>query len=303
MAIQPLPSTSQSAASTANTSASTAVVENVAQQAAKVTQAVSDEKKMAPTSATLDPNRISIITADTQQVQEAVNQAPEVVKQVNQELQAKNDNALQVLWSLGIQIAIKNAMMEEITTAFQEDSNSIDTNTLRIHLELVSHFKPLLADDIRKFLKKPEIAAWVPKITSLQAMGANICVIPKEIQLFSNLKHLHLGSNQISSISADDFKGLAQLELLNLSGNQLSSIPSDLLTHLPNLLLLNMCNNQITELPEDFLSSSGATLHAVDLSHNPLQKPSSLGPFQETVSFGSLNFINMQSPIAQTIDE
>ena len=78
---------------------------------------------------------------------------------------------------------------------------------------------------------------------------------------------LDLSGLGVTSLKADDLKGLSGLETLDLSGNELSSLPEGLFADLTNLRVLLLHDNMLSSLPEAALT--GLTeLETLWLNHN-----------------------------------
>ncbi|XP_043916382.1 extracellular matrix protein 2-like [Protopterus annectens] len=85
--------------------------------------------------------------------------------------------------------------------------------------------------------------------TAIACGNAKLTQIPTLYD--SGLKTLYLAENDISSISAEAFSGLPNLEWLDLSKNKLndSSLPSYVFQNLTNLKRLNLDGNRFTAVP------------------------------------------------------
>ena len=78
---------------------------------------------------------------------------------------------------------------------------------------------------------------------------------------------LDLSGLGLTSLKADDLKGLSGLETLDLSGNELSSLPEGLFADLTNLRVLLLHDNMLSSLPEGALT--GLTeLETLWVNHN-----------------------------------
>ncbi|KAG7492730.1 hypothetical protein MATL_G00017960 [Megalops atlanticus] len=67
--------------------------------------------------------------------------------------------------------------------------------------------------------------------------------------------------NSLSSLNADSFRGLYNLEELRLDGNALTSFPWESLSDMPSLRLLDLHNNQIASVPAE------ATIYIKNLTY------------------------------------
>lgn len=83
--------------------------------------------------------------------------------------------------------------------------------------------------------------------------------IPAEISLLTNLEHLDLSSNSLSSEGLPvHFFSLFHLKSLNISQNSLSSLQH--FHRFSNLERLNVSHNSITEIPQDFAGLQKLTI-------------------------------------------
>ncbi|XP_040013613.1 vasorin b [Xiphias gladius] len=73
--------------------------------------------------------------------------------------------------------------------------------------------------------------------------------IPKGVPPFT--KSLYLFANGIEGLAAEDFDGMANLEMLDLSQNQLTELPDRVFEPLTSLRNLDLSSNQITHISEE----------------------------------------------------
>ena len=83
------------------------------------------------------------------------------------------------------------------------------------------------------------------------------------------IRSLDLSSKLISSLLADDFDGLTNLETLNLYRNNLTLLPSDLFDGLTNLTTLSLELNDLTSIPSAIFDDL-TSLRTLDLDGNKL---------------------------------
>ncbi len=65
----------------------------------------------------------------------------------------------------------------------------------------------------------------------------------------SSITSLSSYNHRLTSVRADDFEGLTNLQTLNISGNRLTSLPAEIFDGLTNLQTLHLDNNRLTSLP------------------------------------------------------
>ncbi|XP_072318783.1 vasorin-like [Eucyclogobius newberryi] len=73
----------------------------------------------------------------------------------------------------------------------------------------------------------------------------------------SSTQHLYIFDNGISTLSADDFLNLVQLQMLDLSQNQLSEVPNGAFEMLLKLKNLDLSSNQISQISKGSFSGLG----------------------------------------------
>ena len=91
-------------------------------------------------------------------------------------------------------------------------------------------------------------------------------LLPPEIGELTNLVHLYLNNNELTSLP-DEIGQLSSLKELNISGNQLTSLP-DKIGQLSSLKELNISDNQLTSLPPTI--GQLTNLNSLDLNGNQL---------------------------------
>ncbi|KAI8509762.1 hypothetical protein Bbelb_121900 [Branchiostoma belcheri] len=85
----------------------------------------------------------------------------------------------------------------------------------------------------------------------------------------SDFLSLWLSNNQLTSLPADIFVGLGNLQTLTLSVNKLRSLPADIFNGLGNLQLLGLYSNKLTGLSSDIFAGV-SDLRSLTLSYNQL---------------------------------
>ncbi|CBJ31214.1 Hypothetical leucine rich repeat protein [Ectocarpus siliculosus] len=80
---------------------------------------------------------------------------------------------------------------------------------------------------------------------------------------------LSLHANQFTSLPAELFDGLDQLQILHLLGNNLTTLPSGLFDGLHALSVLSLSENALVALPAGIFDDLGS-LQALYLQHNSL---------------------------------
>ncbi len=80
---------------------------------------------------------------------------------------------------------------------------------------------------------------------------------------------IFLSDEGITSLKADDFDGLSNLEWLDLDDNDLTNLPEDLFDGLSSLRTLHLNNNGLTTLPEDLFDGL-SRLSSLWLNNNDL---------------------------------
>jgi Leucine-rich repeat (LRR) protein len=104
------------------------------------------------------------------------------------------------------------------------------------------------------------------KLTQLQELSLGRCrltEVPDWFYEFSQLKALHLGFNQLTTIH-NSLRGLTQLRELSLNDNRLTAVP-EWLVQMPQLEKLYIDNNPITQPPPEHLGKARTKLKPVDL--------------------------------------
>ena len=86
----------------------------------------------------------------------------------------------------------------------------------------------------------------------------------------SNLKHLYLMNNDLTTLPEDVFDGLDGLESLWLSSSDIEVLPADVFDGLGNLQALYLHNNQIGSLPENVFEGL-VNLQALFLDNNQIE--------------------------------
>ena len=92
--------------------------------------------------------------------------------------------------------------------------------------------------------------------------------IPEILYKFSNLQHLSMHFNYVSSIP-DRFKTLENLQRLYFGGNELNSLP-DIFDSFPHLKIASFQSNFLTSLPQSFTKLDNLT--NLNISHNKFTK-------------------------------
>ncbi|XP_063700212.1 insulin-like growth factor-binding protein complex acid labile subunit [Culicoides brevitarsis] len=90
--------------------------------------------------------------------------------------------------------------------------------------------------------------------------------LDKALVGLNNLRHLNLAHNRLTSLTADDFSKMEELETLDLSHNQLETLAGMSEAFLPSLETLNASFNQLTYMEKDFYGLP--VLCTADLSNN-----------------------------------
>ena len=102
--------------------------------------------------------------------------------------------------------------------------------------------------------------------------AAVACADVTDAHLTSDITSLFLNGQGITTLQADDFKGLTGLTELRLYDNQLTTLPADLFDGLTALTTLYLNGNQLTTLPEGLFDglSSLTTLYLYGNAVDPL---------------------------------
>ncbi|XP_021350944.1 leucine-rich repeats and immunoglobulin-like domains protein 2 [Mizuhopecten yessoensis] len=87
--------------------------------------------------------------------------------------------------------------------------------------------------------------------------------VPRDLPVF--VTRLELQFNGISSITADDFRGLNNLTQLDLSNNEIRFLNESVFLHLPALKQLKINHNKLTEVP---MLKGLTSLTTLELNHN-----------------------------------
>ncbi|XP_062589688.1 leucine-rich repeat-containing protein 40-like isoform X2 [Saccostrea cucullata] len=88
------------------------------------------------------------------------------------------------------------------------------------------------------------------------------------LQNCKNFKELHLGNNQMSSITSEHLQHLASVSVLDIRDNKISELPEEI-TCLSGLQRLDLTNNDLTGLP--FVLGTIQSLKSIVLDGNPMK--------------------------------
>jgi hypothetical protein len=92
-------------------------------------------------------------------------------------------------------------------------------------------------------------------VTALDLSDLALKALPDQVLKFTNLKHLDLGFNSLTTEQINKLEPLLSIENLNIEHNGLKSFPASIIK-LINLKCLNIFANDIIELPKQFISLS-----------------------------------------------
>lgn len=107
-----------------------------------------------------------------------------------------------------------------------------------------------------------------------------LTTLPESMTALSDLKHLDLSFNQLSSVPSS-LLHLSSLSSLVLCHNQLTALPPDM-HQLSSLTFLSLMGNQLASLPQSL--GQLKALQTLDVSYNLLQQlPDEIGSFQRLV--------------------
>lgn len=95
------------------------------------------------------------------------------------------------------------------------------------------------ADGVDNYTNVRSLNLWLNQISSLS---------PDQFHGLANLEVLQLGANNIPSLSVDQFQGLTRLRQLELHSNQIPSLSANQFLGLTNLRKLSLYDNQISAL-------------------------------------------------------
>ncbi len=110
--------------------------------------------------------------------------------------------------------------------------------------------------------------------------------IPDLSDIGGTLKHLHVGHNNITAVSASNFEFLDNVITLGLEGNRLQTLPSDAFCSMP-LLRVFLGYNELREVPD--LGCVSPNLRKLILEHNYI---CSLGD-SDFVGFVDLRYLSL----------
>ncbi len=111
----------------------------------------------------------------------------------------------------------------------------------------------------------------------LDCGGQSWSYVPTSIMLMHlNATHIYLNSNQIASISQDDFRDLVNVVYLRLSYNDITELPADVFSEMPALKILKLDRNEISVAHPDAFRGVPSLL-LLYLENNPIDSlPSTL---------------------------
>jgi len=107
------------------------------------------------------------------------------------------------------------------------------------------------------------------RLVTLDLSGNKISVLPASSLPLPSLTHLHLASNQLSSLTEGSLANCSQVLVLDLSGNQLTEVPSAL-SELPHLQTLDLSRNAISALDDEAPIVGAKHLWRLQLAGNRL---------------------------------
>jgi Leucine-rich repeat (LRR) protein len=173
--------------------------------------------------------------------------------------------------------SLANNLLNKFPFEAAENMPALTWFTLRgNHIEKV----PLLPFSYAKRLDKLDLGENF--LTSIPAGMFNGTLIVNDLNLdYNYIEHLspgafesvtprriYLGTNRISKIHKDTFKGVEQvLELVDLEGNLLQNV-SEAFAGLKHLRYLYLANNNITEIPAGIFGRFCSSLRALSISGN-----------------------------------
>src|SRR3972149_2818744 len=152
------------------------------------------------------------------------------------------------------------------TIAKQIEDQSLITLWDQIRLQLNLPVPLQTADAIRAWMNDPANAGQLNSIITLRVVRRNLRIIPSEIRLLTQLRHLTLAYNKITAIP-DAISALTQLQELDLTHNQITVIP-DAIRALTQLQRLCLFGNQITAIPDAIRALT--QLQELDLTRNQI---------------------------------
>src|SRR3990172_4554490 len=152
------------------------------------------------------------------------------------------------------------------TFAKQIEDQSLITLWDQIRLQLNLPVPLQTADAIRAWMNDPANAGQLNSIITLRVVRRNLRIIPSEIRLLTQLRHLTLAYNKITAIP-DAISALTQLQELDLTHNQITVIP-DAISALTQLHRLDLTCNLIREIPDAIRDLT--QLHVLNLTRNQI---------------------------------
>ncbi len=136
-----------------------------------------------------------------------------------------------------------------------------------------------LESDPRKYLEEirslfQTYRAELLAIEELYLEDADLKILPKEIELFANLRTLDLSGNELEELPSE-ISSLFYLEFLDVSCNYLESMPREI-GELHSLIFLYLSGNKLETVPDEILQLT--QLKILDLDANSLwQLPNGIG--------------------------
>ena len=166
---------------------------------------------------------------------------------------------------------------QTVTVSAAEDDNTIDEKVTLTHTAAGGNYDSMTAE--LKVTVRDNDLNICQRFNALSE-GGTVCnlwrkgitsVSADDFDGLSNLEYLHLGNNKLSSLPADVFDNVSNLQEIWLGQNNLSSLPVNIFDRLSKLRMLKLHDNNLSNLSEDVFDELSELVY-LDLGDNNLSR-------------------------------